>query len=304
MDFGDSLKNADTALENVDALLEDKDPALGDADKAAEDADSVLEDVDADEADTPEPVAADVVVFDRGVSGFTEVNMIEPAIIDGMIVGDKMKELLVKVGTAMLIGTDEDVFAYGAATELVSTELAITEVRLVWLVIAGTDVFNCVNEVVAGSGRVTELLMKTEPVDTDLLVKTELVEVELLLRTELVGMELLVITVIDVLTRVETLTELLVMGIDTVVLVEFRRGVVGINTGAEVLLVITKAVELELLVSVTLLGTFKTDDDEVIAELETVSGAVVGVQDVTDAESVTVLSYTEVTSLDRTCVEN
>jgi hypothetical protein len=303
MDIGDSPEIARRVLKDADTALEDKDPALRDVDKATEDTDTALRDSDADEADTPELVTAGVVVFTEDTSGCAAETTIELAGIDGMIVGDRMKELLVKVGTAMLIGTDEDVFAYGAATELARTELGATEVKLVKLVTAGTDVFNCVNEVVVDSGRVTGLLAKKELIEIELFVETDLIEVELLVATELVGMELPFTTGTDVLKCAEPVTELLVVETNTVVLVKFSRGTDVIIDGAAVLLVVMEVVGLELLLGRMLLEMFNIGDESVITGLDVVSGAAVGVQDAADTESVTVLSYTEVTSLDKIWVE-
>lgn len=162
------------------------------------------------------------------------------------------------------------------------------EIKLVWLVVTGTDVFNCVNEVLVESGRVTELLMKIELVGIELLMKIELIGVELLVATKLVGMELLFTTGTDVLKCDETVMELLVPGANTVVLVKFSRGIDVITDGAAVLLVIID--KLEPLLGRTLLGMFNVADESVITGLDVVTGAVVGVQDVTDAEIVRVLS--------------
>jgi len=223
----------------------------------------------------------------RVVSLCAEEDIIEFAGADDMIVDERTKELLVIAGTAILIGADEVVFAYGATTELARAELGAVKVRLVLMVVAGTDVLNCVDEVVDEIGRVTELL-----------TKTELVGIELLVKTELIAMVLLLIAGIDVLKCAAVVIELLVIGTNTVVLVEFRRGADVTIAEDAVLLAIIDGVDIELLLGTTLLETFKVNDDEVMMGLDVVSGAVVGVQDKTEAETVTVLSYVETISVE------
>jgi hypothetical protein len=177
-------------------------------------------------------------------------------------------------------------------------------------VFARADVFICGNEVTVDSARATELLVKIELVGIapliepeldgrELLLKTVLDGMELLAKTELVGRELLLITGTDVLKCAELVIELLVIGTKPAVLVELRRGVAVIIDEVAVLLMIGVAVGIELLLGGTLLEVIKTDDDGVITGLDVVSGVVVGVQDVADNETVTVLSYTEVTSLEK-----
>jgi hypothetical protein len=106
-----------------------------------------------------------------------------------------------------------------------------------------------------------------------------------------------------VLKCAEPVTELLVVETNTVVLVKFSRGTDVIIDGAAVLLVVMEVVGLELLLGRMLLEMFNIGDESVITGLDVVSGAAVGVQDAADTESVTVLSYTEVTSLDKIWVE-
>jgi len=223
----------------------------------------------------------------RVVSLCAEEDIIEFAGADDMIVDERTKELLVIAGTAILIGADEVVFAYGATTELARAELGAVKVRLVLMMAAGTDVLNCVDEVVDEIGRVTELL-----------TKTELVGIELLVKTELIAMVLLLIARIDVLKCAAVVIELLVIGTNTVVLVKFRRGADVTIAEDAVLLAIIDGVDIELLLGTTLLETFKVNDDEVMMGLDVVSGAVVGVQDKTEAETVTVLSYVETISVE------
>jgi hypothetical protein len=91
-----------------------------------------------------------------------------------------------------------------------------------------------------------------------------------------------------VLKCAETVTELLVIETNTVVLVKFSRGTDVTIDGAAVVLVIIY--EVELLLGRTLLEMFNVVDESVITGLDVVSGAVVGVQDVADAEIVRVLS--------------
>jgi hypothetical protein len=144
----------------------------------------------------------------------------------------------------------------------------------------GTDVLDCRDEVVVENERATELLVKTE----------------------LVGMELLLNTGIDVLKYAEVVAELLVMGANTVVVVEFIRGA-AVITGMTVLLVTAGMIGIELLLDTTLVKTLEADDEGVTIGFDVVSGAIVGVQAGSEAVKVTVLSYTEVTSTDEICVE-
>lgn len=243
---------------------------------------SLLEDME-----TPELVSADELMVGRDVSLCVEEDIIEVAGTDDMIVDGRTKELLVIVGTATLIGADEVVFAYGATTELARAELGAVKARLVLMVVAGTDVLNRVDEVVDEIERVTELL-----------TKTELVGIELLVKTELIAMVLLLIAGIDVLRCAAVVIELLVTGPNTVVLVEFRRGADVTIAEDTVLLAIMDSVDIELLLGTTLLETFRGNDDEVMMGLDVVSGAVVGVQDASEAETVTVLSYVETISVE------
>jgi len=207
---------------------------------------------------------------------------------DDMIVDERTKELLVIAGTAILVGADEVVFAYGATTELARAELGGVKTRLVLMAVAGTDVLYRVDEVVDETGKVTELL-----------TKTELVEIELLVKTELIAVVPLLITGIDVLKCAAVVIELLVIGTNEVVLVEFSRGADVTIAEDAVLVAIMDGVDTELLLGTTLLETFKVNDDEVMTGLDVVSGAVVGVQDTTEAETVTVLSYVDTISVEK-----
>jgi hypothetical protein len=139
----------------------------------------------------------------------------------------------------------------------------------------GTDVLDCRDEVVVENERATELLVKTE----------------------LVGMELLLNTGIDVLKYAEVVAELLVMGANTVVVVEFIRGA-AVITGKTVLLVTAGMIGIELLLDTMLVKTLEADDEGVTAGFDVVSETIVGVQAGSEAVKVTVLSYTEVTSTD------
>jgi hypothetical protein len=139
----------------------------------------------------------------------------------------------------------------------------------------GTDVLDCRDEVVVENERATELLVKTE----------------------LVGMELLLNTGIDVLKYAEVVAELLVMGANTVVVVEFIRSA-AVITGMTVLLVTAGMIGIELLLDTTLVKTLEADDEGVTIGFDVVSEAIVGVQAGSEAVKVTVLSYTEVTSTD------
>ena len=56
-------------------------------------------------------MATKALVLDRDASGCAEEKPIELAGIDNMMVEGRTEDLLVVVGTAMLIGTDEVVFA-------------------------------------------------------------------------------------------------------------------------------------------------------------------------------------------------
>lgn len=112
-------------------------------------------------------------------------------------------------------------------------------------------------------------------------------------------MELLDITETGVLKCAEVVIELLVTGTKTVVLVELRREVGMIINEVAVLFAIMEVAGTEVLLGTTLLETFMANDDEVIARLDAVSGVAVGVQDDADTEIVMVLSYKEVTSLDK-----
>ena len=159
--------------------------------------------------------------------------------------------------------------------------------------------FNCATGVVVESGRATELLMKIELVEIELFMKTELVGIEILVKIELVGTELLVTTGIDVLKCAEIVMELLVIGTMTVVLVEFRRGA-GVTIAEDAVLLVTiEVIDTEVLLGRKLLEMFMANDDELTIGLDVVSGAAVGVQEASDAERVTVLSYREVTSLEK-----
>lgn len=150
--------------------------------------------------------------------------------------------------------------------------------------------FNCATGVVVESGRATELLMKIELVEIELFMKTELVGIELLVKIELVGTELLVTTGIDVLKCAEIVMELLVIGTMTVVLVEFRRGA-GVTIAEDAVLLVTiEVIDTEVLLDRALLEMFMANDDELIIGLDVVSGAAIGVQEVSDAERVMVLS--------------
>ena len=190
-----------------------------------------------------------------------------------------------------------------------TTELTTVEVRLVLLVITGTDVFSCATGVVVESGRATELLMKIELVEIELFMKIELLGIEVLVKTELVGTELLVTTGTDVLKCAEVVMELLVMellvmellviGTMTVVRVEFRIGA-GVTIAEDAVLLVTiEVIDTEGLLGRALLEMFMANDDELTIGLDVVSGAAVGVQEASDAERVTVLSYREVTSLEK-----
>ena len=224
----------------------------------------------------------------RVVSLCAEEDIIEFAGADDMIVDERTKELLVIAGTAILIGADEVVFAYGATTELARAELGVVKARLVLMVVAGTDVLNCVDEVVDEIGRVTELLTKIELVGIELLVKAELNEIVLLMIT---GTEVLKCTGI--------VTEVLVIGTNEIVLVEFSRGADVTIAEDAVLLAIMDGIDIELLLGTTLLETLRANEDEVMTGLDVVSGAVVGVQDTTEAETVTVLSYVDTISVEK-----
>lgn len=274
-----ALPDVNTVLANPDSVLEIKSP--------------VLEGTEASEL-----VSMDEAVIDRLVSTIAEEKMTELSEIGGIVVDKRRVELLLIVGIAMLIGADEVVFAYGA-----TTELGTTEVRLIRLVVTGTDVFNCTTEAVVESGRVTELLAKTELVGIELFVKIELVDIEELVKAELVGMELLVITGVDVLKCTGVVMELFVIGTNPIVLVVFRRGVGVTVAKVAVMLVIMEIVDTELLLGRTLLEVFMTNDDEVIIELDVVSGVAVEVQLDADAKIVTVLSYNEVTSIEKVWLE-
>lgn len=233
-------------------------------------------------------MTTDEAVVDRLVSDSAGERLTELPEVGGIVVDKRRAELLLIVGIAMLIGADDVVFAYGA-----TTELGTTRVRLVRLVITGTDVFNCVTEVVVESRRVTELL-----------VKMELVGIVEFLETELVGMGMMVITGVDVLKCAGVVMELFVIEIDTDVLVEFRRGAGVTIVGIAVMLVIIEVVDAELLPGKMLLEMlFMANDDEVIIELDIVSRVAVEVQLDADTEIVTVLSYKEVTSLEKVWVE-
>jgi hypothetical protein len=222
---------------------------------------------------------------------------------DDKLIDNDTKVLFVVAGAAILTGTEEVVFAYGATIELVTIE-----VKLVLSVTTGIDVFDGINKVMVESGTATEPLTKIELVGIELLfitvtdvlksgneviVKIERVT-ELLVKTELVSMELLLIADIDVLKCVEKVAELLVIG---VVVVEFKRGA-AVITGVTVLLVTAGTVGIELSPGTMLLDRYKADDDEAMTRLDVVSGAIVGVQEVSEAVKVTVLSYTEATSRD------
>lgn len=274
-----ALPDVNTVLANPDSVLEIKSPVL-------------------EETEASELVSMDEAVIDRLVSTIAEEKMTELSEIGGVVVDKRRVELLLIVGIAMLIGADEVVFAYGA-----TTELGTTEVRLIRLVVTGTDVFNCTTEAVVESGRVTELLAKTELVGIELFVKIELVDIEELVKAELVGMELLVITGVDVLKCTGVVMELFVIGTNPIVLVVFRRGVGVTVAKVAVMLVIMEIVDTELLLGRTLLEVFMTNDDEVIIELDVVSGAAVEVQLDADAKIVTVLSYNEVTSIEKVWLE-
>lgn len=274
-----ALPDVNTVLANPDSVLEIKSPVL-------------------EETEASELVSMDEAVIDRLVSTIAEEKMTELSEIGGVVVDKRRVELLLIVGIAMLIGADEVVFAYGA-----TTELGTTEVRLIRLVVTGTDVFNCTTEAVVESGRVPELLAKTELVGIELFVKIELVDIEELVKAELVGMELLVITGVDVLKCTGVVMELFVIGTNPIVLVVFRRGVGVTVAKVAVMLVIMEIVDTELLLGRTLLEVFMTNDDEVIIELDVVSGAAVEVQLDADAKIVTVLSYNEVTSIEKVWLE-
>jgi hypothetical protein len=211
--------------------------------------------------------------------------------------------LFVAAGAAILTGTQEVVFAYGATIKLVTIE-----VKLVLSATTGIDVFDGTNKVAVESGIIAEPLTKIKLVGMELLfitvtdvlksgneviVKIERVT-ELSVKTELVVMELLLIAEIDVSKRVEKVAELLVIG---VVVVEFKRGA-AVITGVTVLLVTAGRVGIELLPGTTLLDRSKADDDEAMTTLDVVPGAIVRVQEVSEAVKVKVLSYTEVTSRD------
>jgi hypothetical protein len=148
------------------------------------------------------------------------------------------------------------------------------------LLIVVTDVLTSGNKVVVEKAGVTELLAKIE----------------------LVGMELLLVVGLDVLAYAEVMAELLVIGANTVVIVEFKRGV-AVITGVTVLFVIVEKMGIELLSDTTLVETLNADDEGVMTAFDVVSGAIVGAQAGSEAVKVIVLSYTEVTSTDEICVE-
>jgi hypothetical protein len=281
-------------------------------------ADPVLRDTDTapEETGTPESLNADEVVLERDTSGCVEERTLKLAEGDEMEVDKDVKGVLVVAGTATLTGTEEVVFAYGATTELAAKVLVMIELKLVLSVMIGTDVLSCRDEVAIESGRTTELLVKIELVGMKplLVIGTDVLEsgievvveservTELLVKTEMVGMELLLITGIDVLACAEVVAELLVIGANTVVVVEFKRGV-AVVIGVTVLLVTVGMIGIELLLGRALLEKFKADDDEVTIGLDFVSGATVGVQENSEAINVTVLPYTEVTSTDEIRLE-
>jgi hypothetical protein len=281
---GDTLKVADSVLRDTDTAPEETGTALDTVgtmpevvDKTMELAEAELGDVNmvVDDAETPESPNADEVVLERDTSGCVKERTLKLAEGDGMKADKDGKGVLVVAGTATLTGTEEVVFAYGATTELAAKVLVMIELKLVLSVMIGTDVLSCRDEVAVESGRTTELLVKIE----------------------LDGMELLLNTGIDVLAYAEVVTELLVMGANTVVVVEFIRGV-AVVIGVTVLLVTVGMIGIELLLGRALLVKSNADDDEVMIGLDVVSGATVGVQEDSEAVNVTVLSYTEVTSTD------
>lgn len=317
---GDTLKVADPVLRDTDTAPEETGMALDTVgtipevvDKTMELAEAELGDVKTavDDANTPESPNADEVVLERDTSGCVEERTLKLVERDGMKVDKDVKGALVVAGTATFTGPEEVVFAYGATTELAAKVLVMIELKLVLLVMIGTDVLSCRDEVAVGSGRTTELLVKTELVgmepllviETDVLKSGIEVEVEservkeLLVKTELVGMKLLLNTGIDVSAYAEVVTELLVMGANTVVVVEFIRGI-AVITGVTVLLVTVGMIGIELLLGTTLLEMFMADEDGVMTGLDVVSGAIVGAQEDSEAVMVTVLSYTDVTSVD------
>ena len=88
----------------------------------------------------------------------------------------------------------------------------------------------------------------------------------------------------------EIVMELLVIGTMTVVLVEFRRGA-GVTIAEDAVLLVTiEVIDTEVLLDRALLEMFMANDDELIIGLDVVSGAAIGVQEVSDAERVMVLS--------------
>jgi hypothetical protein len=322
---GDTLKVADSVLRDTDTAPEETGTALDTVgtmpevvDKTMELAEAELGDVNmvVDDAETPESPNADEVVLERDTSGCVKERTLKLAEGDGMKADKDGKGVLVVAGTATLTGTEEVVFAYGATTELAAKVLVMIELKLVLSVMIGTDVLSCRDEVAIESGRTTELLVKIELVGMKplLVIGTDVLEsgievvveservTELLVKTEMVGMELLLITGIDVLACAEVVAELLVIGANTVVVVEFKRGV-AVVIGVTVLLVTVGMIGIELLLGRALLEKFKADDDEVTIGLDFVSGATVGVQENSEAINVTVLPYTEVTSTDEIRLE-
>lgn len=101
---GTTLEDAIEVLDDMTAALEDA--VLEDIRTISEAVSPVLEDME-----TPELVSEEEVVVGRDVSGSPDGRTIELAGINGDRNDRGITELLLIVGTAMLIGTDEVVFA-------------------------------------------------------------------------------------------------------------------------------------------------------------------------------------------------